>query len=515
MAGTLYPLYPTAVIVPILAFPSWILCIPPLYWHFSQGNVAAGSLILWMTMLNFFNSINPLIWPRDNVLEWWNGNGLCDIEVHIKVCAVVATTSCAAVIARKLAGVMDTRNITVAPSRNTRITERVLEVWWCWGFPLVLTALYYIAQPSRYFIFAISGCVAAYDTSWPSIIVSWMWGPITTFVGAFYAGKLIAPTALSMKLIRTSGLLILRLFRYRREFHRLVAARNTTKSRFLRLFLMAILFITLFLPYTLYILYVLASTVEDPYDWNLIHGPNWNVIIKVPTQGGVRFDIWAEIATGYLLFLLFGTGTDAHNTYKRMLCAFGLGKIFPGLYVMHGSGSSTPSSVTFAKGFASSCASKAKIFFSKSDSVTEIPLGSASNDSICFGTPTTTCSGQLTHTSTNEPIIPQNVRVADQSSTNGSFFNRMFNRRNAPEPALPIVTTRSIEQVSAFDMCPVASVPPVVHARAWASERLATGRHHSADGVHSEDGVHSVHELHQARCEDDGTQKQTDASYWA
>jgi hypothetical protein len=131
----------------------------------------------------------------------------------------------------------------------------------------------------------------------------------------------IAPTTSGRKLIRTLGLLICRLVRYRREFHRLISARNTTKSRFLRLFLMAILFITLFLPYTLYILYVLASTVEDFYDWDFIHGPNWNVIVKVPTQGGVRFDIWAEIATGYLLFLLFGTGTDAHNTYKRMLCA--------------------------------------------------------------------------------------------------------------------------------------------------------------------------------------------------
>ena len=189
MTGYIYPLYSTAVIVPVLAFPAWILCLHPLYWHYSQRNIAAGSLILWMSMLNFFNSINPLIWPRDNLLEWWNGNVLCDIEVHVKVCAVVALTSCAAVIARKLARVMDTTNITVAPSRSSRIKEKGFEIWWCWGFPLVLMGFYYIVQPSRYFIFAISGCVAAYDTSWPSIVVSWMWGPITSLVGAVYAGK--------------------------------------------------------------------------------------------------------------------------------------------------------------------------------------------------------------------------------------------------------------------------------------------------------------------------------------
>jgi pheromone a factor receptor len=188
MAEDLYPLYPTAVIIPILAFPSWVLCIPPLYWHFSQRNIAAGSLILWMAMINFFTFINPLIWPRDNVLEWWDGSVLCDIQVHIQACIVVAFNSCTAVIARKLARIMDTRNITVAPSKTDRKKEKIFEILWCWGFPLFMMVLYYIAQPARYFIFAISGCIAAYDTSWPSIVVSWMWGPITTFVGAFYAG---------------------------------------------------------------------------------------------------------------------------------------------------------------------------------------------------------------------------------------------------------------------------------------------------------------------------------------
>jgi pheromone a factor receptor len=191
MSGTMdevYPLYPTAVVVPVLAFPAWILCLVPVYWHFSQRNIAAGSLVLWMTMINFFNFINPLIWPRDNVKDWWNGNVFCDIQIHIRVCTVVAMTSCTAVIARKLARVMDTRNITIAPSKNNLFWEKVFEIWWCWGFPLVLMAFYYIIQPARYFIFAIKGCVAAYDTSWPSIVISHMWNLITTLVGAFYAG---------------------------------------------------------------------------------------------------------------------------------------------------------------------------------------------------------------------------------------------------------------------------------------------------------------------------------------
>jgi pheromone a factor receptor len=269
---------------------------------------------------------------------------------------------------------------------------------------------------------------------------------------------------------------------------------------------MAILFIAVFLPYTIYILYILASTANDPYDWDSIHGPNWNVIIKVPTQGGVRFDIWAEIATGYILFLLFGTGTDAHNTYKRMLYAFGLGKVFPSLYVLYESGSSTPSSVTFARGFASSCASKAKTFFSKSGSVAKTLPGNTRDDSICLGKPTTDCSRHLTNISTNEPILPQDVHITDQPSNISSFFSRIFNRRNTQEPVLPIFTTRSVEQVSAFEMSFVDTVPSGVYARAWASESSA------ADRRHSEDGVQVVHEVHQAHYKDSRTEKQADAS---
>lgn len=189
MAGDTYPLYPNAVIVPILTFPSWILCVPPMVWHFSQHNIAAGSLILWMSVLNFFNSINAIIWPRDNVDQWWDGNILCDIEARIQVGCVVSLTACTAVIARRLAHVMDTRNITIAPSKKSRMKEKVFEIVWCWIYPAFMMITYYIVQPARYFIFGISGCVAAFDASWPSVVVTWMWAPITTFVAAYYAGK--------------------------------------------------------------------------------------------------------------------------------------------------------------------------------------------------------------------------------------------------------------------------------------------------------------------------------------
>lgn len=191
MAGESHPLHPAAIVFPLLAFPAWILDIAPLIWHFSQHNIAAGSLILWLVLVNFFNSISPLIWPRDNTQDWWDGNVFCDIVVRIHVGCIVGLTASVAMIMRKLAKVMDTRNITVSSSKNEKVKERALEVLWCWGYPCVMMVIYYIVQPVRYFIFGISGCVVAYDSSWPSVVLCWMWGPITMCFCAYYAGKIV------------------------------------------------------------------------------------------------------------------------------------------------------------------------------------------------------------------------------------------------------------------------------------------------------------------------------------
>ncbi|PVI07560.1 STE3-domain-containing protein, partial [Periconia macrospinosa] len=364
------PIYPVAVIVPILAFPATILCIPPMIWHFTQRNIAAGSLMLWMIFLNFPNAINPLIWPRDNLNDWWDGQGFCDIQARLQVGAVIALQSCTGVVARRLANVMDTGNITVAPSRNHRIRERCIEVVFCWVLPVLLMIIYYIVQPMRYYLYGISGCVAAYDPSWPSIVLVYMWAPIAAFAASYY-----------------TGLLVYRLYRYRREFHRLLAARNTTKSRFIRLFIMSIIFLVVVVPYDIFILYQLVSLTSVDYQWSRVHGDNWNSVAKVPSHGTLRFDRWAEMAFGYILFFLFGTGTDANNSYKRMLVSIGLGNFFPSLYNIKDSTSNTPSRVSFIKGWPASWSTKAKGVFSKTGTVDGTLMSGTHNSSSVAGTP--------------------------------------------------------------------------------------------------------------------------------
>ncbi|KAF2005461.1 STE3-domain-containing protein [Amniculicola lignicola CBS 123094] len=479
-ASNTYPLYPNAIILPALAFPAWLLCIPPFIWHWSQRNIAAASLILWTIVVNFFNSINPLIWPRDNVDEWWDGNVWCDVHARIQVAITVAMAACVAMIMRRLANVMDTRNITLSPSKNFKRKERALECFWCWGYPLLMVILYWIVQPVRYFIFSISGCLAGFDESWLSIVLVWMWGPITMIVAAYYA-----------------GLLMFRLQRYRREFHSLIAARNTTKSRFMRLLIMSMIVIVICLPYNIWILYLNASMVDHGFSWAEVHGPLFSEIIKVPTGGAIRLDRWGHIALGYIAFFIFGTGTDANNTYKRLLCAIGLGKIFPSLYRRHESGSSTPSSFT---AWTSSWSSKAKHLFSKNESVAETrptQNGSISADTHLTA-PITARSGSYSlpvhQTSTNEPLIGHH---SSHTNTRPSFLAR-FNilarcNRQAPGPILPICNRTYIDEETAIEKSPATTLPPSIYAKAWVSASPSGNR--GEDGA--SDGVRIVKEVYQ------------------
>jgi pheromone a factor receptor len=181
--------YINAILLPLFAFPAWILCCIPMGWHFSQHNIAAGSLLLWVVLVNFFNSINPLIWPDDNLEQWWHGHGWCDISIRVQVGAGVAIASCAAMIVRKLAMVMDTSKMTVSSSRSPGIKEKLIEIIWCWGWPMVLIAMHAIVSGVRYMIFGIVGCISEYHASWPSLALGYIWTPITTLGAAYYASK--------------------------------------------------------------------------------------------------------------------------------------------------------------------------------------------------------------------------------------------------------------------------------------------------------------------------------------
>lgn len=128
------------------------------------------------------------------------------------------------------------------------------------------------------------------------------------------------------------GLVVYRLHRYRNQFGDILQASNSNlnKSRFMRLFLLSFIVLLAILPVQTYVVYknIELSLPWHAYSWRVAHGPHWNKIQKIPSGGDAFFDRWFPIASGFMLFILFGCGRDASRMYGSYLRLLRLDRCF-------------------------------------------------------------------------------------------------------------------------------------------------------------------------------------------
>ncbi|KAJ5353884.1 hypothetical protein N7541_006448 [Penicillium brevicompactum] len=315
---TVHHRQPMAVIVPILSILSILVAIPPLILLAKNRNFPASNLIFWSLILNLFNIVNALCWPTDDVDSWWDGKGLCDIEVKIMVAGYVGVPGSLVCIFRSLAIVMDTDRATLVPSRGQRWRNRFMDTLFCFVAPLIAMITHFIYQKSRYYLYSISGCVNNYDESWVSLVLAYIWPPVLCIIATYYC-----------------CLVLIRVRRYRSDFANILRASssNLSRSRFLRLFFLALSMLVCILPVQTFVLYwnISLALPWHPYTWNKSHGAQWFEIIKVPVGNQVFFDRWTPIVSGFMIFIFFGFGRDATRMYNALFWYLGLGYCFRGI----------------------------------------------------------------------------------------------------------------------------------------------------------------------------------------
>ena len=156
------------------------------------------------------------------------------------------------------------------------------------------------------------------------------------------------------------------------------------KSRFMRLYIICIMWILGYIPLQAYTLYFnIGVIVHKPYSWSQTHDPKlWSQIPMFSSGGKVVYDRWIWLSCGLVVFIFFGFGRDAISMYRSALLAIGLGSVIPSLRLDHSS--STGHTI-------SSFGSKARMLFKRKSSTSELTWSSASNTS---------------HTSTTGPSSP-------------------------------------------------------------------------------------------------------------
>jgi pheromone a factor receptor len=398
--GDLNKVYPLAVIYPLMAFLSALLCTPPFIWHLRNRNTGAASIMFWLLLLNFQSFLNGIIWPTDDIYNWWGGAIYCDIDIRLALGGTLGVPAAALCITRDLARALDTnrpRGTSDAQKRWKLIGDLAL----CFGLPLYAMAIYYVVQPVRYYIFSIQGCWPPIDASWVSIVLLFMWPLILSVASGYYA-----------------CLILIRIYIYRRDFGRLLSSASTTRSRFIRLLIVSLLALCCFLPLEIY---NLTSVVPDlhPYSWVWTHN-EWNNAALVPTQGHVQLWVgWVWIACGYTTFAFFGLAEDAREMYRSWMKKAGVGKIFPSL-VEPRLRSTTPTDEPMGWG------SKAKLLFRK--------VGFKSS---IWSTPSTKVIGKDSATSASTSYgrdsVLQTIDLDDKRKSKYSVLEMMLGRRWTPQ----------------------------------------------------------------------------------
>lgn len=187
--GPSYPIYASAILFSSASLILMLLILPPMVWHFHNRNIGATALVAWTAILLLFNFINAILWSSDDVDQWYNGIGLCDLEVKIMVASEVGRAASLACILRALAAVLDTSRTSLIETGSQRRRRCTIDLICCLGLPLLQMLFHYVVQTRRYDIYGISGCFPRTGLNLVSLFLIMLPPLIWTAINACYAGK--------------------------------------------------------------------------------------------------------------------------------------------------------------------------------------------------------------------------------------------------------------------------------------------------------------------------------------
>lgn len=166
--------------------------ILPLIWHVKSKNLPAICLIMWIGMFNTISFLNAFIWGGD-IFKAWEGKVFCDIEVKFIIAAMTGKMGSIAACARDLANIMRD-DLPVVKTRQEKRRQLIIDLLFCFGVPAWMMSIHYVIQPDRYWLIEVMGCTPTVDNSWPSIVLVFIWPPISALVATYFCSEFPHPS---------------------------------------------------------------------------------------------------------------------------------------------------------------------------------------------------------------------------------------------------------------------------------------------------------------------------------
>ncbi|SCV00942.1 LAMI_0G08284g1_1 [Lachancea mirantina] len=281
------------------------LLIPPLAWHLKTRNTPAIILIIWLFLMDVKLLVDAGVWSGNEYAEKWNGAVWCDIMTKLQIGANVGISCSVANIAYNLHAIL--KADAVIPDHKSRrkiLTDLAITL----ASPIVTMGLSYLVQVVRFGVARYSGCQNILSNSWLTIVIYTLWMLVWSLLGFIYA------------------LLLLYVFyRKRKDVRDILHCTNSglNLARFSRLLLFCILIIMVMFPFSLYSFIIDIAQGLDLYNYNDVHEKITYIVFFDP--GKPLYSVWLYILMSYLVFIVFGTGSDAIAMYVKILRTIGLG----------------------------------------------------------------------------------------------------------------------------------------------------------------------------------------------
>ncbi|KAJ7150666.1 GPCR fungal pheromone mating factor, partial [Mycena filopes] len=149
--------------LPAAPLVSAALVLATLPHHWRVKNFPTLSIIAWLALYNLISGVDAIIWAgnTDIKIPVW-----CDIVTKLKIGADVGLPGSCLCVAIRLNRITYGREMSPRKWRH-----RTLDIFLCWGLPVLIMVLHTIVQGHRFDIIEDIGCIPAIYVSWPAIFI--------------------------------------------------------------------------------------------------------------------------------------------------------------------------------------------------------------------------------------------------------------------------------------------------------------------------------------------------------
>ncbi|CAG8575460.1 24959_t:CDS:2 [Dentiscutata erythropus] len=307
-----------------------LLCIIPGIFHIQTRNWGAILMTFWVIVTNTILFINSILWGNDLDDK---APIYCLISSPLYVGAnfgLLASITCMIHTLHSYVSNPVILTVRVRKKQTTRILLITILV------PMIFMGLYYIIQTNKYEIRPILGCYSPAHADWLFLLVDGIWPTIISIIGCYYAGNVLFLFTCSPLYSRdysysqvitvhyshviTVHLLTARtsysIIKKRLEIKSLLTYTESglSTNKFYRLVLFCITFLLFSFPASVITLFSNIAMLHGTVELNLFD-KNYNIVTRV--NSGIAFFDYAKPLSGFFIFIFFGTGQDAIDTYKR------------------------------------------------------------------------------------------------------------------------------------------------------------------------------------------------------